>query len=717
MDERSIVTLPFRAPVASPAIFSFSIPGCAANLRVVRFTGHEGLSRLFELQVELACDDPCLAFPEVVGKPALLTIDDGQAFRCLHGMISRFELMSVLPRYTLYLATLVPQAWKLALRYDCRIFQRQSTPEIIRQVLDGAGLPSEHYRLCLNGTYEARDYCVQYRESDWSFLGRLMEEDGIFYFFEHHEDKHVLVMGDGPAACPPISGVEAVAFRHATGMVSAEEHVQRFCYAEEIQPGRVSLRDFNFKRPALSMSAEDKAEKDVDLEVYDYPGEYQNPGRGSPAKGGTLASLRLQAWQAARTTASGESTCKRLLPGHLFTLYEHSRAELNARYLVTRVVHHGQQPQVLEEEAPSGGSGYSNSFFCQAADVPYRPARQTPRPIIRGVQTAIVVGPEGEEVYPDEYGRVKVQFHWDRHGMSSCWIRVSQGWAGEAWGAMFIPRIGQEVIVDFIEGDPDRPIITGRVYNGQNLPPYPLPDEKTKSTIKSNTSPGGEGYNELRFEDRKGSEQIFLHAQRNMDVHVRHDSMEVILNDRHQTVGSEGKDGKVGDRNELVYRDRSLAVHRHHTEHIGGDMKLLVGGIDGEGHQDIVIMADKKERVEKDCHLYVKGVRNEKVDQTWSIAVRNDLQEKVGNKYALDAGQEAHLKSPTVVIEATTGVTVKGPGGFITIDAGGIAISGSVVKINSGGSALSGSGASPAEPKQPAEAAPVTPTLADDGWG
>jgi type VI secretion system secreted protein VgrG len=280
---------------------------------------------------------------------------------------------------------------------------------------------------------------------------------------------------------------------------------------------------------------------------------------------------------------------------------------------------------------------------------------------------------------------------------------------------MFIPRIGQEVIVDFIEGDPDRPIITGRVYNGANPTPYLLPDEKTKSTIKSNTSPGGNGYNELRFEDEKSKEQIFMHAQRNMDVHVKNDSFENILHDRHQTIGTEGEKGKVGDQNELIYRDKSLTVHRNSQEHIGGDVKVLVGGIDGEGYQDIVIKADKKELILKSSHLHVKGNLNEKVDATQSLTVGKDLHVKVGELHAMETGKEIHLKSTKVVIEAASGITIKGPGGFITIDAGGIAISGTLVKINSGGSALSGSGSKPTEPKDAVEAQPTVPTLADDG--
>ncbi len=703
----------------STSLFLFAVNGVPDRLRVMQFSGTEAMSSPFEFQLKLACENQSLDFSDVVGKTALLTLVGETAPRFVHGIICRFEQVNELHRHAIYHASLVPQTWRLKHRHDCRIFQDQTTEAIIKKVFESAGIASDHFRFALSNSYEPRNYCVQYRESDWAFVSRLLEEDGIFYFFEHHEDKHVLVMGDSVAASKPISGGELLPFRRPAGFVVDEDHVQRFRFAEEIQPGTVSLRDFNFKKPDLSMHADGKAAVDADLEVYDYPGEYQHPGDGTSAKGKRLAKLRLEEWQAGRKVGQGESDCERFLPGSLFTLSEHSRADYNARYLLTSVGHYGHQPQVLDEEASSGDFNYSNNFTCISEKTPFRPPRLTPRPQVRGVQTAVVVGPGGEEIYTDEFGRVKVQFHWDRQGSrnerSSCWIRVSQLWAGETWGAMFIPRIGQEVIVDFIEGDPDRPIITGRVYNGSQTVPYELPAQKTKSTLKSNTSLGGNGYNELRYEDKKGQEQIFMHAQRNMDVHVKNDSFENILHDRHQTIGSELDKGKVGDQNELLYRDKSLTVHRHHQEHIGGDMKLLVGGIDGDGNQDIVIQSHKKELILKNSHLHVKSNLNEQVDVTQSLTVGKDLQVSVGQKHALEAGAEIHLKSKTVVIEATTGLTIRGPGGFITIDASGIAIKGTMVWVNDRGSPIPGSGASPVAPTDAVEAQPTTPTLADDG--
>jgi type VI secretion system secreted protein VgrG len=304
---------------------------------------------------------------------------------------------------------------------------------------------------------------------------------------------------------------------------------------------------------------------------------------------------------------------------------------------------------------------YANNFTCIPFDTPYRPPRNTPKPEVRGTQTAIVVGPAGEEIYPDKYGRVKVQFHWDRKGKrnedSSCWIRVAQLWAGSGWGAMYIPRIGQEVVIDFLEGDPDRPIIIGCVYHGNNMPPYPLPNDKTKSGIKSDSSLGGGGFNEIRFEDKKGEEQLFFHAEKNHDIRVKNDTFEWTGNDRH-----------------------------------------------------LIIKNEQFDLVEKDKHLSVKGNYNEKVDGIISIKGEMDMQEKVGMKYALDAGQEIHLKAGmNIIIEGGTNISLSAGGSFITIGPAGVDISGMMVKINSGGSAGSGSGSSPEAPKLPKEADKADP--------
>jgi type VI secretion system secreted protein VgrG len=314
---------------------------------------------------------------------------------------------------------------------------------------------------------------------------------------------------------------------------------------------------------------------------------------------------------------------------------------------------------------------------------------------------------------------VKVQFYWDREGKrdenTSCWVRCMQSSAGKGWGAMFIPRIGQEVVVSYLEGDPDRPLITGLVYNADQMPAYPLPAEKTKSYIKTNSTKGGDGYNEIRFEDKKDKEQIFIHAQKDIDLRVRNESRHRIYGNHHVIIGWEKDGGKGGSYRQMVYQDKEVKINRNHVEHVGGDMKLLVGGIDGPGNQDIVIKASKKELVEADNDVHVKGSRSEKVDVDQSLTVGNNQQEKVGMKHALEAGQEIHLKSGMkIVIEAGMQLHLKGPGGHIDIGPAGVTIQGTFVKINSGPSPGVGSGSSPKAPQDAEEAKPTKPDMADN---
>jgi len=413
------------------------------------------------------------------------------------------------------------------------------------------------------------------------------------------------------------------------------------------------------------------------------------------------------------------STCRTFTVGGKLKVKKHDcKAEEGKTFVITSIQHSATEPAEY-----GGGEGvaedYSNTFSCIPDSVTFRPERTTPKPVVQGSQTAVVTGPDGEEIWPDEYGRVKVQFPWDREGKrdenTSCWIRTMQTSAGKGWGSMFIPRIGQEVIVSYLEGDPDRPLITGLVYNADQMPAYTLPDEKTKSYVKTNTSDGGDGYNELRFEDKKDKEQIFIHAQKDIDTRVLNNSTERIFGHRQQVIGYEKDGAKGGDQREMVYNDKHLKVHKDSVEHVGGDMKLLVGGIEGDGNQDIVVKKDKKELIENDNHVHVKNDRNEKVDNNQSLTVGNNQQEKVGMKHALEAGQEIHLKAGMkVVIEAGLQMTIKGPGGFVDIGPAGVTIQGTLVNINSGGAAGVGSGSSPTNPKDAAEAAPTDPAIADN---
>nr|WP_276604244.1 type VI secretion system tip protein TssI/VgrG [Nannocystis pusilla] len=544
------------------ASFSIAIEGVPPGIGVVRFSGQEGLSTLYEFQVEIAAGD--LELSSVVGKAATLRIEGSAGARQVHGEVASIEYVGESRRYQLYELTLVPRAWKLLHRHNCRVFQHKSTPEIVAEVLRQAGLSRDDFRFALVAGYAPRNYCVQYRESDLAFVSRLLEEDGIFYAFEHGEARATMVFGDDGGAQAAISGDPVVWFNPG-GELRDREHVDALRVVESVRPGKVSLRDFNFHKPEQAMDVDASAKRDVDLEVYDYPGEFQEPSAGGPHQGKSLAKIRLEALQVGRRQAAGTSDCMRLVPGHSFVLQGHRRIELNQELLLTQVSHQGNQPQVLDEDAAQGSFSYGNQFTCIDKKTPWRPPRRTPRPVVRGVQSATVVGPGAEEVFTDAQGRVLVQFHWDREGQhdenSSCWVRVSQAWAGLGWGAMFIPRVGHEVLVDFIEGDPDRPIITGRVYHANNSTPYPLPDEKTKSTIKSESSPGGGGFNELRFEDRKGGEEVFLHAQRDLNEVVLNDNSRNVTADQTFTVGGNQSFTITGNRSVSVTEgDESLTV-------------------------------------------------------------------------------------------------------------------------------------------------------------
>ena len=639
----------------SEAKFLFQIIGTKLETRVVEFTARERISFPFELKVSLASEEE-INFNDVVAKEALLTILGEEANRYIHGIINQFRRTGSKGRFFLYQATVVPSFWLLSLEQDCRIFQNKDVPEIVKQVLQDGGIPQDRFDFRLQSQSPVREYCVQYRETDLNFISRLLEEEGIFYFFEHSENRHVLVFADSSAAYQPIPGEAQVTYNVAEGMVPEEESVYHFIVSRGIHSGKATRRDFNFEKPSLDLTTQEQEKTYQKLEVYDYPGRYLDPGRGKK-----LSQVRLQELVTFQERAEGRSVCPRFTPGFTFKLTDHDWDKFNREYLLVEVLHTGSQPQVLEEKAAGEGFRYGNDFLGIPSSVSFGPERKTSRPVVEGVQTAIVVGPKGEEIYTDEHGRVKVQFHWDREGKrdekSSCWIRVSQLWAGPGWGAMYIPRIGQEVVVDFLEGDPDRPMIIGGVYHGNNMPPYPLPDEKTKSTIKSDSSLGGGGFNEIRFEDKKGQEQIFIHAEKDKDIRIKNDLREWIGNETH-----------------------------------------------------LIVKKDQLEMTEGDKHLTVKGDHNQKVDGTVSRKVGVDLQEKVGNNYALDAGMEIHLKAGmNLVIESGTTLSLKVGGNFVNINSGGVFIKGSMVMINSGGAAGSGAGSSPAAPKEPQEADTAKP--------
>jgi type VI secretion system secreted protein VgrG len=407
----------------------------------------------------------------------------------------------------------------------------------------------------LSGGYRTWTYCVQYRETYFNFVSRLMEQEGIYYFFLHERGKCTIVLCDSRSKHDPYRDYDQIDFISDSRGSAVLERISEWTVEKRIRPGKFAHVDYNFKKPStslMSIEEDQKSHARADYEIYDYPGEYLEK-----ADGDKYAKVRMEELAYSHESCSGQTDSRGICTGYLFSLARHTRRDLNREYLVTSIDYH----VAAESYETSGGSDERCVCFFTVipGSVQFRPERITPKPIIQGSQTAVVVGPSGEEIYTDEHGRVKVQFHWDRQGKrdqdSSCWIRVSQLWAGANWGAMFIPRIGQEVVVDFLEGDPDRPIITGRIYHGENKPPYSLPDEKTKSTIKSDSSLGGGGFNELRFEDKKGDEEVYLHAQKNMTVRVE--------NNRSTSIGASDSLSIGGNRSMSVGEDETNTVTKN----------------------------------------------------------------------------------------------------------------------------------------------------------
>jgi type VI secretion system secreted protein VgrG len=629
------------------------------------FHGQEGVSRLFNFELRMYSEKMGLTFNDIVGKTTTIKmLLPNKRVRYINGIVSSFAQggtwvledgrhPKILASYT---ATLVPCLWVLTQTGDCRIFQNKSVPEILSDIFKEHGFSNFEFRL-KPGDYEKREYCVQYRETDFNFVSRLMEEEGIFYFFEHQEQKHILVLADNNKDFKPSPLLPLISYNSTTAQ-EGDGEIREWSASQEVRPGKYTVTDYNFIQPSLDLTYSVNGYDVRNLEVFDFPGEFTGKEQGK-----RLAAIRIEEEQALMEAAKGTSSCGGLAAGYRFELLDHYRPDFNRSYVPISVYHSAEQG--MNYRSTSGGAAadfiYSNQFQCIRHDTPYRPPRVTPVPIVHGTQTAIVVGRENDEIYVDEYGRVRVQFHWDRHGKyneeSSCWVRVSQNLAGKRFGSMFIPRVGQEVIVSFLEGDPDKPIITGRVYNGESMPPYKLPDHMTMSTIKTHSSKGGGGFNEIRFEDLKGREQLFFHAERDHDVRVKHDKIEWVGNESH-----------------------------------------------------LIVKKDRLEKVEGDKHLQVTGDQNEKVDGTVSLNAGKELLQKVGMKAALDAGTEIHLKAGVnLVIEAGNTLTFKVGGNFINLNPTGVFIQGTMVMINSGGAAGAGSGASPEAPKEPREADKAEP--------
>jgi len=526
--------------------------------------GGEELGRLFTYDLQLTSLDANIDLNQLLGKPMSVGVqlaDGGE--RHFHGIVAQCSQSIDQGQFASYQVTLRPWLWLLSRTSDCRIFQNLSIPQIIKQVFRDLGFSD--FEDTLSQPYREWEYCVQYRENSFDFVSRLMEQEGIYYFFRHEKDRHVLVLADAYGAHSTVPGYEAVPYYPRDEQQRERDHIFDWHLAQQVQPGSLELNDYDFQRPSARIdvrSVMPRPHTAGDYPLYDYPGTYVQSQDGEH-----YARTRIEALQSLHERVELSGNARGLGSGHLFSLSGFSRHDQNREYLIV-----GARYSIVQESLESGGGGggaqFESGLTCIDAQQSFRPLAETLRPIVKGPQTAIVVGPSGEEIWTDQFGRVKVHFYWDRHDQSnensSCWIRVSQAWAGKNWGSMQIPRIGQEVIVSFLEGDPDRPIITGRVYNAEQSVPYDLPANATQSGMKSRSSKGGTpaNFNEIRMEDKKGQEQLYIHAERNQDIVVEVDESHSVGHDRNKSVG----------------RDETVTIGSTRLRAVGELDILVVGG-------------------------------------------------------------------------------------------------------------------------------------------
>ena len=572
----------------------------------VAMHGHEAVSELFQFQIEAVwTGEAPLDFKSVLGFNVTLQLDLPAGKRFINGIVQSItQGVHDSERFiTHYILQVVPEMWIMTRDVQSRIFQQKSVPDIVQAVWSKLGLTST-LKKNITGTHNPRGYCVQFQESDFQFVSRLMESEGIFYYFQHEDGKHTCVMADANTAFQPLPGGSTVKFDETQGAVREVSKIHEWHKGQEMRSGKYSLEDWNFETPATDLLVSEptlvKVQGNDKLELYEYPGGYMQKGDGEG-----IVKLRMQDEETPGTTVHGRSLHGGFCPAYKFTLDEYF-SDSGKEWVLTSVDHGAKQPLVLTpEEQPFE---YSNAFTCIASATTYRPARVTPAPRVKGLQSAIVVGPSGEEIYTDQYSRVKVQFHWDREGTkdekSSCWIRVATFWAGKQWGAIHIPRIGQEVVVDFVDGDVDRPLIVGSVYNANTMPPYTLPANMTQSGVKSRSSKGGAAanYNELRFEDKKGSELVTLHAEKDQSIEVENDETHWVGHDRKKNIDNDETTTVKGKRTETVTGNETITVdqgNRSLTLNMGNDStelkmgnqstKVDLGKIDEEAMQSITL--------------------------------------------------------------------------------------------------------------------------------
>jgi type VI secretion system secreted protein VgrG len=711
-----------------------------SSLSVRRFAVHEGLSTLFSVAVWARSPDPSLALDTLVGQPASLRIEAGivnsqASARVWSGVVSYMELSRVeasAKGLSTYHLVIVPRLWLLTQRINYRIYQHLSIPDIATKLLAEWDIEGE-WRIDA-GKYPKLEYKIQYEETDYDFLSRLLEEAGITLFFDDQGGEEAkLVLGDAPQKNEARKG-GGIHYVDNPSKSAEQEFVTQVHLAHEVRPGAHVIRDVDFRNPsfALTGDAPKATGPEALYEQYSYqPGALLiEPGKGGDTPfaddrgiarfdkpfGDGRAERALLAERQGRRAVTFDANVVDLRPGTVFSIDGHAHPELDGKtLLVTGFSLQG-----------SPGGEWTMTGTAVFTDVAYLPQLKTARPQVVGVQTATVVGPTGEEIHTDEFGRVRVQFPWDREGKmneeASCWMHVSQGWGGRGYGMINLPRIGQEVLVGFLEGDPDRPTVVARVYNQTQPVPYKLPENKTISTWKSDSSLGGDGFNEIKYEDKKSDELVYIQAQKNLRKLVKHDETITVLNDRSKNVGVNETDTTLVNRSEFTGVNRSQTIGENRMTFIVGKKEKLIKSSEieiTEGNRKLRVGKDlaqtvkgqKHERVEEDVHVRVNGKRSERIDQSQSLTVIVDQFEEVTGSHALSAGKEIHFSAIEKLVAEGNDVTLKGPGGFIRLNGAGITIVGTRVEINVSGTAGNGRGSKPLLPDDPKKAKIKT----DDG--
>ncbi|MFK7989952.1 MAG: type VI secretion system Vgr family protein [Sandaracinaceae bacterium] len=664
--------------------YTFESAGLSGGCEVSAVRLIESLNEPYRLHVTLELEDPDAALEPLLAADCVLSMTRMGHTRRLVGLARHIEEGEHSADAQSVELVVVPALWMLGLRRNTRIFQEMTVPEILGDVLGGSLKPyGRAHELDLKDTYPKREYCVQYQESDLDFVQRLMEEHGIHYAFDHEGEQELLLLRDKNASYEPVPSGEAIKYRPHNLQLADEEPIIRFRLRHHDRTTSVKLRDWDWTRTDMLVEGEhrslDELQRDREsyeqgagrsLQLWDYDAGRRAYGNVNVDR---QALIRQQELARDVCVGHGVSAVVQMAPGTTFSLVDHPTPGFDGDYLITRVEHASQQ---LSAAVPGAADDdpYFNRFECIPLATEYRPERRTKKPRIAGVQTAVVTGPSGEEIHTDEHGRIKVQFHWDREGKfdesSSCWIRVQQAWAGEGWGFWWLPRIGMEVVVHFVDGDPDRPLVTGSVYNANNLPPYPLPDEKTKSTIKSNSTIGGGGSNELRFEDKASSEEIYTHAEKDYNEVVENDHNTLVHHDQFITVDRHQTQHVKNNQTETVNHDQTLTVDGDRTLHVKTNYDETVDGTETRH-----VVQDVTETLCANETREVKGNLTESITGNETRKVGGNFEETIGVDHTLDlTGNMTHTITGALTQTVTGGITQTTPAAYAVTAVGGLTI-------------------------------------------